>query len=147
MAADYVIVMGDSIMWMNSFGMATTLAPPTGFVTASASVVKVTKKPVALDGDEKNWMSLPVPYTAGNFSIPGVGIAKVMMLGADQKTQTSKFEGKPAIIKGSNFTAVLMVMVPAMMVTPAGATVPDPMPMHMGGMGKFINTNMVVKAA
>jgi uncharacterized Zn-binding protein involved in type VI secretion len=143
--ADFVIVHGDMIMWMPTFGICTTLGPPTGMVIASAAKTKVTEKPVALQGDEMKWMSLPCGYTAGGFSVPGMGVAKVMMLGGDQTTKTTKVENKAAIIKGSNFMAVFMVMAPAMMPTPTGP-VPDPMPMHMGGMGKFINSNTVVKA-
>ena len=142
---DYIIVTGDMISWMPSFGSATVLAPAMGMVSGSASVVKVTKKAMALSGDESKWMSTPVPYMSGSFSIPGVAICKVDKLGSDQETKTAKFEGKAGIIKGSNFMAKLMVMVPAMMPTPAGP-VPDPVPMYSGGMGKFINTNMIVKA-
>jgi len=142
---DYIVVTGDTIMWMPSFGSATVLAPATAVVSGSAAKVKVTQKAMALEGDEMKWMSTPVPYMSGSFSVPGMAVCKVQKLGADQTTSTTTFEGKAGIIKGSNFMAVLMVMVPAMMPTPAGP-VPDPVPMYPGGMGKFITTNTVVKA-
>lgn len=142
---DYVIVNGDMLMWLPPFGAAVTMGPPMGMVIASAKKVKVTKKPVALVGDEMKWMSLPIGYIAGGWVIPGVAIAKVKMLAPNQKTKKTKVEGKNVIIKGIFYMGYLMVMAPAMMPTPGGP-VPDPMPMHMPGMGKFINSNMKVKA-
>jgi uncharacterized Zn-binding protein involved in type VI secretion len=142
---DFVVVDQDQIMWMPSFGPAVTLGPAMGMVMAGSTKVKVTGKKVALVGDETKWKSMPVMYTSGSFVTPGVAMAKVMMLGPDQKTLKTKVEGKPAVIKGSVFQAILMVMSPAMMPTPAGP-VPDPVPMYPGGMGKFITTNTKVKA-
>ena len=145
MPADFTIVDGDMIMWLPMFGPCLTMGPPMGMTKAGAKKVKVTKKKVCLAGDEMQWKSMPIGYMAPPYVEPGMGIAKFVMLGPDQKTMLTKVEGKNAIIKGSLFMAKFMVMMMAKMPAPPAAPIPDPMPFHMGGMGKFINTNMKVK--
>lgn len=142
---DYVILHGDTIMWMPTFGKCITTGPPTGMTKGSSAKTKATGKKIALEGDEAQWKSMPIGYMSPPYVMPGMGFAKIMKLGPDQSTMKTKVEGKKAILKGSMFTALFMVMVPAMMPAPPSAPVPDPMPMYPGGMGKFITTNTKVK--
>ena len=82
-------------------------------VEAGAKKVKVTSKLTCLVGDEMKWKSMPIGYVAPPYVEPGMGIAKSVMLGPDQKTMKTKVEGKNVVIKGSVFMAKFMVMMMA----------------------------------
>lgn len=147
MGADFTICDGDLLMWMpGPYGGGMAIAPGIGKVKAGAKKVKVGGKKVSLKGDEKKWKSLaPIPYMAPPYVIPGMAMGKVKMLMPDQTTKKVKVEGKEVIIKGMMWMAYLKVMVKAMMPCPPGPPMMDPMPMHMPGMGKFINLQFQTK--
>lgn len=142
MTMDNYIVMGDQVIFLPNFGQA-IVTPIPGVMTSSATKTMVTKKPVCLEGDEKNVVVPGVAYISGNFVTPGVGTLTIQQLGGDQKSMKTKIEGKAPILKGTMFTAKFQVTAPAMQPNPPAPPVPDPVPTYTG-QGMFVPTDMTV---
>lgn len=140
---DFVILHGDQVTFMPAFGAAMVVVRP-GVMQGSGKMT-LTGKKVCLEGDEKQ---LSVPgclYTAGPFSIPGVGTIQISALSPTQLSKKTKLGGKALILKGANLVAKLLVQTPAQQPTPTGSPVPDLVPQY-AGMGSFITTNVKLKA-
>ena len=135
--ADSAIITGDQVQFLPAQGAAMLLAP--GMIPISGSgTMTVMGKPVCLEGDEAN-VQMPIPYMAGPYCIPGMGLLKINALAGDQLSK-KLMNGKKVILKGAQFDAVLEVTAPAQQPTPTGP-VPDGTPKYTGK-GQFITTNM-----
>ncbi|MDO7854085.1 hypothetical protein [Hymenobacter convexus] len=140
---DFVIVHGDQVTFLPAFGPAVVVVRP-GVMQGSGKMTLKGKK-VCIEGDEKQ-LSVPgCMYTAGPFSIPGVGTIQISALGPGQLSQKTKLGGKALVLKGTNLVAKLMVQTPAQQPAPPGPPVPDPAPQYAGS-GSFITTNATLKA-
>ena len=141
---DFIVITGDKAMFDgSSFGDAKVVAQPGTLIGKGKA--KVTGKPVCVDGDE---MTVVVPgcvYTTSKCTIPGSGTLFIKALGGDQKAKKVKSGGKPVILKGSQFDAKFMVMVPAQQPS-SPSPIPDTMLQYMGK-GSFQTTNTKVKAS
>lgn len=143
---DFVITEGDQVLFLPAFGAAVVVVRP-GVMQASSKMT-VNGKKVCVRGDEKQ-LSVPgCMYTAGPFSIPGVGTLQISALGPDQLSKKTQLAGKPLVLKGNNLVAKLVVQSPAQQppVPPATSPVPDQTPEY-AGVGRFITTNTKLKAA
>lgn len=140
---DFILITGDKAMFQPSFGQATVVVQPGTLMGSGKS--KVTGKIVCVDGDE---MKVTVPgcnYIAGPYSIPGTGTLFIKALAGDQKAKKTKSGGKPVLLKGSQFDAKFMVLVPAMQPS-APSPIPDTTLQYMGK-GSFQTTNTKAKAS
>ena len=142
--SDLIIVDGDTVNFLPSFGAAVVVPIPTT-IAGTASKTNVTGKPPCLEGDEKNVQSAGCMYIAGAYVIPGTGTLKIDKLNSDQLTKKTKIEGKKAILHGSMFDAVFEVQSPAQQPTPSGP-VPDSTSKYSGGKGMFVPSNSKVHA-
>ena len=139
--ADFILVDGDTVTFMPSFGAATVVVAPG--TLAGSGPAKIGGKAACVDGDETNVKVQGCAYTSGAFTIPGVGTLMIDALGSDQKAQKTKTGGKAVLLKGSTFTAKFQVQSPATSST-AG---PDPVTEYSGGSGSFTNNNTTVKGS
>lgn len=140
---DFVLITGDKAIFQPAFGQATVTVQP-GTLVGSGKC-KITGKIVCVDGDEIKVTVPGCPYISGPYSIPGSGTLFIKALGGDQKAKKVKSGGKPVLLKGSQFDAKFMVMVPAQQPTPTGP-IPDTTLQYMGK-GSFQTTNSKVKAS
>ena len=137
--SDFILIDGDLVLFNPTFGAATVVVQP-GTLTGSGKG-SFRGKPVCIDGDEGN-VSVPgCTYIAGTYSIPGTGTLSIDALGGDQKASKTNSDGKPVLLKGSQFTAKFEVQAPAQQ-PPKGPSppVPDSMPSYSGN-GSFQTTN------
>ncbi|HEV8400839.1 MAG TPA: hypothetical protein VGQ18_13495 [Gemmatimonadales bacterium] len=142
--SDVIIVDGDMVNFLPSFGVATVVPVPTT-ISGSAGNTKVGTKAPALEGDEKNVESQNCMYTTATYVTPGTGTLKIDKLNSDQLTQSTTIEGKKVILKGSQFDAVFEVQQPAK--SSSSPPVPDSTPKYSGGKGSFVASNQVVFAS
>lgn len=141
---DQIIISGDLVIFMPSFGAAIVSVLPGEMSGTGKSTVN--GKKICLEGDEK---SLEVPnclYNTLQFTIPGMGTLKIDKLDGDQMTKTAKDTGKPIILKGGQFTAKFEVLSPALDPTVAPAPPKPDTTSSYAGQGSFITTNIKVKA-
>jgi hypothetical protein len=144
--SDFVIVDGDMVNFLPSFGAAVVVPIPTT-IAGTASKVTVTGKAACLEGDEKDVQSAGCMYISGAYVIPGTGTLKIDKLNSDQLTETTLAEGKKIILHGSMFDAVFEVQSPAMQPPPGpGSPIPDSTSKYSGGKGMFVPTNTKVHA-
>jgi uncharacterized Zn-binding protein involved in type VI secretion len=141
--SDLIIVDGDMVNFLPTFGVAVVVPIPTT-IAGSAAKTKVTGKPARLEGDEKDVQSAGCMYIAGGYVIPGTGTLKIDKLNSDQLTETAKIEGKKVIVHGSMFDAVFEVQSPAQTSPPASS--PDGTTKCSGGKGMFVPSNAKVHA-
>jgi hypothetical protein len=141
--ADLIIVDGDTVTFLPSFGAAIVVPAPTT-ISGSAATTKVGTKAPCLEGDEKNVQSAGCSYIKGSF-VGGTGTIKIDKLNSDQLTQKTTIEGKKVILMGTMFDAVFEVTSPAQQPSPSGA-VPDPVTKYSGGKGSLVPTNATVFA-
>jgi|SRR6267378_5145857 len=142
--SDLIIVDGDTVNFLPSFGVATVVPAPTT-ISGSAATTKVGSKAPALEGDEKNVQSAGCMYTTATYVTPGTGTLKIDKLNNDQLTQTTTIEGKKVILKGSAFDAVFEVQSPAK--SSSSPPIADTTPKYSGGKGSFVASNTAVFAA
>ena len=143
--SDFILLSNDTVNFQPSFGAAVVTVAP-GMITGTGARCKATQKQVCVQGDEKSVVVPGCPYISGSFSIPGVGMLKILALAPDQVAKRTKSTGKPVLLKGKTFDAIFEVVTPAQMPTPTG-TVPDPVPKYPGGKGIFVTTNVRVKGS
>ncbi|HEU0015544.1 MAG TPA: hypothetical protein VFQ45_17845 [Longimicrobium sp.] len=140
--ADSILMTGDMVMFIPAFSPA-VIVPVPGTL-AGTGRAGIGKKPVCVDGDEKNVVVPGVVYMTPSHPIPGVGILTIAALGGDQKAKKTKCGGKAVLLKGSTFDAKLQVTAPAQQPAPPGPPVPDANAEYKGK-GQFITTNVQVK--
>ncbi len=141
--SDYVLVDGDTAMFLPTFGAATVVVQP-GAITASGPST-LGKKKWCVDGDEKS-VSVPgCTYLTPSHPVPGTGTLSISALAGDQKASKTKSGGALALLVGSTFTAKLTVQSPAKQPTSAGP-VPDTTPEYSGS-GMFVTTNTKFRGA
>ena len=140
--SDFILMTGDMVIFNPTFGAATVVPVPGTLSGTGRS--NVSKKPVCVDGDEKNVLVPGVTYMAPPHVIPGVGILSIDSLGGDQKATKTKSGGKAVLLKGSTFNAKFQVSVPAQQPQPSGPPVPDTTPSY-SGTGQFVTMNLQVK--
>ena len=139
---DFVLITGDIVMFNPTFGIAMVVPIPGTLIGSGKG--SVGGKPVCVDGDEKNVLVPGCVYTAGPYTIPGVGMLLIDSLGPDQKALKTKSAGKPVLLKGSTFIAKFQVLAPAQQPPPPPYTappIPDSTPSYPGT-GSFITTNI-----
>ncbi len=141
--SDVIIVDGDTVNFLPSFGAAVVVPLPTT-IAGTSSKAKVTGKPACLVGDEKDVKSAGCMYIAGGYVIPGTGTLKIDKLNSDQLSQKVSIEGKKVILRGSTFDAVFEVQSPAQQ--PGTPPVPDSTTKYSGGKGMFVPSNTKVQA-
>jgi hypothetical protein len=140
---DLIMVDGDTVTFMPSFGLATVVPIPTT-ISTSAATTKVGSKGPCLEGDEKNVQSAGCLYTTATHTLPGTGTLKIDKLNSDQVTTKTTIEGKKVILKGSTFDAVFEVQAGAK--TSSSPPVLDTVTKYSGGKGSFVPTNATVFA-
>ena len=141
MPQDLMIKTGDQAIFNPTFPPATVNVLP-GIITGTGRVVLEGAVACVL-GDEASVVVPGAMYISAGFPIPGVGTLTIAALGADQIATRTLAVQKPAILKGTQFTALFTVTVPATVATPSGP-VPDPVPLY-NGTGYFMNANFRVK--
>ncbi len=144
MPSDFIIKTGDMIqITMTPPCIVPPIAAPVPLV-GSEKTVLVGNMPICVFGDElPKAISSPLPYTSAPFGItgpPGMGTLKII-LAPNNLTKQTVAGNKPIIVKGVTFQAIFTVTVPAQNITPAGVTVPDPVPTKPGTC-QFITTNV-----
>lgn len=139
---DFILIDGDTVQFMPSFGPATVVVLPGQ--TKGSGPSTFSGKKVCVAGDEDSVKVEGCMYISGAFSIPGTGTLKIAALGSDQTAQHTQSGGKKMLLKGSMFQAKFEVQSPAQQPT-AGGPVPDPMTQYSGGQGQFITTNTKYK--
>src|SRR5262245_34527303 len=113
---DTIVLGGDTFSVDPGFGVAIVGGKLKSNMIAVgvAGRVRIQRKPVCVQGEETVSFFLPgLTYTAGNFTTPGAGFARVLSLGADQLAKRVTANGKPLILKGSRFEATFQGMGPA----------------------------------
>jgi hypothetical protein len=142
--SDFVIVDGDTALFLPSFGAATVVVQP-GQITGSGPA-GFNGSPLCVDGDEA---SVEVPgcvYMTPQYSIPGSGTLKIDSLASDQLAQKSTTGDTALILKGGNFNAKFEVQSPAQQPPPgSGSPIPDSTTSYSGS-GSFITSNTKYKA-
>lgn len=139
--ADFVLVDGDTVLFLPAFGAAMVAVQP-GKLQGSGKATLSGKK-VCLKGDEANVQVPGCSYISGPHVIPGVGTLKISGLAGDQVAKKTKND-QALMLKGSMFNAEFQVTAPAQQPTPTGP-VPDGTAKYSGN-GQFITTNMKWKA-
>jgi len=140
--SDFVLVDGDQALFKPTFGAATVVVMP-GRLQATGPM-KVGGKKACVSGDEGSVSVKGCAYTAGAYSIPGVGTLEISALAGDQLAPTTKTGGIELMVKGGNFDASFSVDTPAMQ--PGSPPTPDPAPKYSGS-GSFSTVNSKTKAA
>ena len=141
--ADFVVVNGDTAMFLPTFGIANvTVAPGVIIGTGTADVNGAS---VCVEGDEASVVVPGGAYvtTAGHVT-PGAGILTISGLGSDQVASSTDNNGTPLILMGTTFDATFTVVSPA--VIPGTPPVSDVGGTEYAGSGNFITTNTVVEA-
>jgi hypothetical protein len=139
--SDFVIRTGDQATFNPTFGTALVVVQP-GTITGSGRAGL--EGPIAcVVGDEATVVVPGVTYVAPPFATPGIGTLTIAALGADQIATVTKFLQKPAILKGTLFTARFSVTAPA--INP-NSGVPDPVPVYPGT-GQFMSNNLKVRGS
>jgi len=142
--SDYVIIDGDTAMFIPSFGAAIVVVQ-LGQISGSGPA-GFTGSPLCIEGDES---SVEVPgcvYMTPQYSIPGSGTLKIDSLASDQVAQKSTTGETALILKGGDFNAKFEVQSPAQQPPPGlGSPIPDSTPSYSGN-GSFITSNAKYKA-
>lgn len=141
---DVVVATGDTVMFeMNSANR--TLLTPAQTVLAGTGRAMINGRPVCLISDLAKVIIAGVPYTAGNFTVPGVGMVQLVMAMPDQ-TAHNVLSGPPLLVKGGQCQGMFIPTAPAMD-TSGAAPVPDPtVGVPTPVKGRFIVIQVRVKA-
>jgi hypothetical protein len=142
--ADFVLKTGDMLqVTVPPPAVVPMLVAPVPLIGTGAPNL-VNSMTICVQGDElPPVLRVPLPYVSPPFVTPGMGTLTLILTPANLTLRTS-VGGKPALIKGTPFTAIFNVTVPAMQPTPVGP-VPDPL-VSKPGTAQFITTNINVRA-
>lgn len=139
--SDYILIDGDDVIFNPVFGVAAVVVKP-GVINGSGKGT-VKGKPLCIKGDEASVSVDNCDYIAGLFTIPGKGTLKINALGSGQIAQKTRNLGQSVLLKGTLFTAVFEVKIPAQQ--PGPPPVNDPTPQYAGGTGQFKTNNTLWK--
>jgi len=140
--ADIILIEGDQVMFLPTFGPATVVVKP-GKLEGSGPAT-INGKKVCVEGDEGKVEVPGCIYMTPQYSIPGSGTLKIDSLAGNQTASKTATGGKPVLLKGGNFTAKFKVDSQAKQPPPGpGSPVPDATPEYSGN-GMFIPTNTKV---
>lgn len=142
MPSDFVIRTGDQAIFNPSFPPAVAVVLP-GMITGTGQSTN-TGPIVCVQGDEASVVVPGVSYVAPPFTTPGFGTLTIAALNADQIAKQTKFLNKPAILKGTLFTAKLTVTIPATTTPPATPSA-DVVGRVYTGNGQFQTSNFKLK--
>lgn len=138
---DVVVVTGDTVVFEQSFGNRTLLAPAQA-VLAGTGLFRVNGMPACLMSDLAKIVVPGIPYASGNFTVPGVGMIQLVMAGPDQVAR-KVLSGGPVLIKGKQCQAMFIPTAPAF----DSMGVPDPtVGVPTPGKGQFQVAQNKVKA-
>jgi hypothetical protein len=138
--ADLILIDGDSVMFISTFGAAIVVVQP-GKLEGSGPAT-INGKKICVEGDESKVEVAGCTYMTPQYSIPGSGTLKIDSLAGDQKASKTYTGGKVVLLKGGNFTAKFEVQSPAKQPPPGpGAPIPDASPNYSGN-GMFVPANM-----
>jgi hypothetical protein len=139
--ADFILIDGDTVNFLPTFGAATVVPQPGKLQGAGPATLN--GKKMCVDGDESKVSVAGCTYMTPQYSIPGTGTLKIDALAGDQKASKTKTGGKVVLLKGSQFTAKFEVSSPAQQPPPGpGSPIPDSTAQYSGN-GTFITTNML----
>lgn len=137
--SDYILVDGDTVLFLPTFGAATVIPKP-GKLAGSGPATFLGKK-VCVAGDEGKVEVAACDYMTPQYSIPGKGTLKIAALASAQTAQKTQTGGTAMLLLGGKFTAKFEVQVPAKQPPPGmGSPIPDPTPQYSGE-GSFVTTN------
>jgi len=143
--SDFVLVDGDTVNFLPSFGPAIVVVRPGRL--AGSGPAKIGGKAACVEGDESRVNVPGCMYSTPQYSMPGVGTLKIQSLAPNQRTETDKTGGKAMLLKGSSFKASFEVQSPAKQPPPGpGSPIPDTMLMYTGT-GMFVSANATVRAS
>lgn len=134
--ADFVLVDGDQVIFLPTFGSAQVLVHP---ARLRATGPTLEKQRVCVEADARDVAVEGCSYVTATHSIPGVGTLKIDRLAPDQTSRT-KYEGWRVLLRGSQFVARFEVQSPARSPSPASPSLPDPMRRYLGS-GSFQSSN------
>ncbi|MDQ1811320.1 hypothetical protein Q5N27_24120 [Serratia ureilytica] len=131
------------VLFDTTFGNRTLLAPAQMPLVGSGRF-SVQGRPGCVISDLAKVVVAGVPYTAGNFTLPGVGMVQLAMAGGDQIAK-KVLSGPLVLIKGGQCEAVFIPTAPA--TDPTSGT-PDPtVGVPTPGKGRILVTQATVKAS
>ena len=137
--SDYVLIDGDTALFMPSFGAATVVVRP-GSITGTGPAT-FGGKALCIDGDEDSVSVASCTYITPQYSIPGMGTLEIAALAGDQVAAKTNTGQTKVLLVGTTFTAKLSVSSPAQQPPPGpGSPIPDPTPEYSGS-GQFITSN------
>tara|TARA_R110002073_G_scaffold104648_2_gene236912 strand:- start:257 stop:685 length:429 start_codon:yes stop_codon:yes gene_type:complete len=135
--ADFILIEGDSVMFIPTFGPAIVMVQP-GKMKGSGPTT-INGKKICVEGDEAKVAVAGCTYMTPQHLIPGTGTLKIAALAPNQKAKKTKTGGKAVLLKGGTFTATFEVQNPAKQ--PATPTpIPDATPQYSGN-GNFMTKN------
>jgi len=137
--SDFILVDGDIVNFLPSFGAATVVPQPGKLVGSGEGTWK--GKKLCVDGDEGKVEVQGCSYVSGPYVTPGTGTLKIASLAGNQKAKKTKTGSKAVLLKGQQFTAKFEVKSPASFQTQAGPQT-DKVSQY-SGMGMFVTTNTV----
>jgi hypothetical protein len=137
--ADFILIDGDMVAFMPTFGQATVVVLP-GTI-AGTGPATIGGKSICVEGDEASVEVAGCMYITQLHTIPGTGTLKVDALADDQLAAKTSTGDKLVLLLGSKFSAVFEVASPAMQPPPGpGAPQPDSTTSYSGE-GSFLNAN------
>jgi hypothetical protein len=136
---DYILIDGDTVLFMPNFGAAIVVVQPG--TLAGSGPATMNGKTICIEGDEQNVEVPGCQYVAPPYVIPGTGTLKIDSLAGDQ-VATKTLTGDTAVmLKGGQFTAKFEVQSPAQQPPPGpGSPIPDSTTQYTG-QGSFVNSN------
>jgi hypothetical protein len=143
--ANFIIKTGDQLqVTINPPAVVPQLISPMVLVGSSTNVL-IGGQPICLQGDEiPPPLRGPLAYTSPPY-VNGFGTLQLVIVPPDNLTVQTNNGGKPILLQGTTFQAMLNVTVPA--TAPPGVVPPsDPVPVKTG-MAQFITTNVTVQAS
>jgi len=125
--SDFMLLTEDVVHFDPAFGVAVVAVMP-GVLEGSANA-SLGEKKVCVEGNEAKVKVSGCAYTTSVYSKAGSGTLTIESLAEGQKAQKTKFDEKPALLKGGKFIAKFTVDVQAM--KPPTDT-PDETPFYLG---------------
>jgi hypothetical protein len=139
--ADFVLVDGDQVIFLPTFGPAQVLVQP-GRIRATGPTLE--SRRVCVEADARDVAVAGCSYVTATHSIPGVGTLKIDRL-APEQTSRSKYEGWRVLLRGRLFVARFEVQTPAHSPSPVSPPLPDPMRRYLGS-GSFLSNNWSLRS-